>query len=56
MLSSNIYVNKKVFFAGKKIVMFSNMLNKENDVSRKQNFRQVIPLKAVCIMKLRNNF
>ena len=29
MLILNIYVNKKVFFAGKKIVIFSNMLNKK---------------------------
>ena len=45
MLSLNIYVNKRVIFAGKKTVLFSNRLNQKNIyVSRKQSFSRTIPL------------
>ena len=48
MLSLNIF--KRVFFAGKKIVVLVNMLNqkkKKNDVSRKNFFRRTIPLRSI---------
>ena len=45
MLRLNIYAIKRFFFTGKKIYMFSNMLNQKKLVLRKQNFRRTITLK-----------
>ena len=45
MLSLNIYVNKRVFFAGKNINVFK-YAKSNNNVPRQQKFRRTILLKA----------